>query len=389
MYTIKQSTALTMPFFVHDANGDAVLSLTNGSYTKRISKNGAAFGAMTVTITEMENGWYSIPLSTSHSDTLGLISITFTNAGAKQVNLQFRVEAKLVDDLNDAITAPTAVQNRAEMDSNSTQLAAIVADTNELQSDDVPGLIATVQADLDIITGATGVNLLTATQASIDAIEADTNELQGDWVNGGRLDLILDATATASALATVDTVVDSILLDTAEIGTAGAGLTVLATAANLATVDTVVDAILIDTAEIGAAGAGLTVLATAANLATVDTVVDAIQVATDQMVFTVTNELDVNVLSISGDSTAADNLEASMETIVVGTATGTLTTTTMADSALTETTDDHYIGRIIIWRTGVLAGQATDITDYTGSTRLFTFTATTEAPGSGDAYVIL
>lgn len=37
---------------------------------------------------------------------------------------------------------PTAAENRVEMDSNSTQLAAIVADTNELQTDDVPGLIA-------------------------------------------------------------------------------------------------------------------------------------------------------------------------------------------------------------------------------------------------------
>ena len=37
---------------------------------------------------------------------------------------------------------PTAAENRAEMDSNSTQLAAIVADTNELQTDDIPGLIA-------------------------------------------------------------------------------------------------------------------------------------------------------------------------------------------------------------------------------------------------------
>jgi hypothetical protein len=35
-------------------------------------------------------------------------------------------------------------------------------------------LIATAQADLDTITGASGVNLLTATQASIDAIETDT-----------------------------------------------------------------------------------------------------------------------------------------------------------------------------------------------------------------------
>ena len=54
------------------------------------------------------------------------------------------------------------------------ETALIVADTNELQTDNVPGLIATAQADLDVITGATGVNLLNATQASIDAIEVDT-----------------------------------------------------------------------------------------------------------------------------------------------------------------------------------------------------------------------
>ena len=44
MYPIKQSTAITIPFFVHDASGDAVTGLTDGSFTKRISKNGAAFG---------------------------------------------------------------------------------------------------------------------------------------------------------------------------------------------------------------------------------------------------------------------------------------------------------------------------------------------------------
>jgi len=58
---------------------------------------------------------------------------------------------------------------------------------------DIPALIGTAQADLDIITAADGVNLTAATQASIDAIEADTDELQGDWVNAGRLDAILDA----------------------------------------------------------------------------------------------------------------------------------------------------------------------------------------------------
>ena len=50
-------------------------------------------------------------------------------------------------------------------------LDTIAADTTT----DIPALIGTAQADLDIITGASGVNLLTATQASIDAIETDTS----------------------------------------------------------------------------------------------------------------------------------------------------------------------------------------------------------------------
>ncbi len=93
-------------------------------------------------------------------------------------------------------TAPTAAENRAELDSNSSQLAAIAADTSEVKGDLEDGGridllidaipttamrgtdssatavdLATAQADLDIITGADGVNLLSATQASVDAIE--------------------------------------------------------------------------------------------------------------------------------------------------------------------------------------------------------------------------
>tara|TARA_R110000803_G_scaffold5230_11_gene17375 strand:+ start:810 stop:1082 length:273 start_codon:yes stop_codon:yes gene_type:complete len=70
-------------------------------------------------------------------------------------------------------------------------------------------------------------------------------------------------------------------------------------------------------------------------------------------------------------------------------ATGVPTTTTMADSALTEATDDHYNGRVIIWRTGALAQQATEITAYNGTTKTFTFTATTNASSAGDAYVVV
>jgi len=64
-------------------------------------------------------------------------------------------------------------------------------------------------------------------------------------------------------------------------------------------IDTVVDAILVDTAEIGAAGAGLTALATQASVNTVDTVVDAVKVQTDKLIFTVANQIDANVQYIN------------------------------------------------------------------------------------------
>ena len=60
-----------------------------------------------------------------------------------------------IDIIANASTAPSAAAVRAEIDSNSTQLAAIVADTNELQT---------------------------------------------DWANGGRLDLILDARASQASV---------------------------------------------------------------------------------------------------------------------------------------------------------------------------------------------
>jgi len=67
---------------------------------------------------------------------------------------------------------------------------------------------------------------------------------------------------------------------------------------------------------------------------------------------------------------------------------GTLSVTQMTTD-LTESTDDHYNGQIIKWTTGALKGQATDVTDYTGSTKLLTFTQVTEAPSAGDEFIIV
>ena len=352
MYEIKQSTAETVPFFVHDSAGDALEGLSDGDFTKTLSKGSGSFGSMTVTITEMADGWYSIPLSTGHSDTLGLLTVVFTHITAKQVNLQWRVEARLVDDLNNAITAPTAVQNRTEMDSNSTQLTAIVADTNELQTDwansgrldlvldsrmaessiDTTGGVVdsvtqvgtvvggatsaaqtTAQNDLDIITGASGVNLLTATQASIDAIEADTNELQGDDVPG------LIAALNDLSAAQVNTECDTALTDYD----------------------------------------GPT-----------------------------NTEFEVRTPTAAQLAYITDHAETALPVTFSG---GTTTTAifTNVDGSGASSTDDVYNGRILIFNIGTLNQQVTDITDYDGGTTTATITAvTTAVTGSHTAILV-
>lgn len=79
----------------------------------------------------------------------------------------------------------------------------------------------------------------------------------------------------------------------------------------------------------------------------------------------------------------------SFYSIVSGAAlTGTLSTTQMT-SDLTEATDDHYNGRVIVWVSGNLYGQASVITDYDGAAKKLTFTAVTEAPSNGDKFIIV
>lgn len=117
---------------------------------------------------------------------------------------------------------------------------------NDLDAAGVRGAVGLASANLDtqIAALATAANLATVAgylDTEIAAILADTNELQTDWANGGRLDLILDARASQASVDTIDGIVDSILVDTAEIGAAGAGLTAVASAANLATLTGYVD----------------------------------------------------------------------------------------------------------------------------------------------------
>ena len=187
-------------------------------------------------------------------------------------------------------------------------------------------------------------------------------------------------------------------------------------------------------------------LATSADLATVDGNVDAIKLKTDQLTFTVSNQVDANALTggggddsatiysyftasnredvfhadVSALSTSAeiaalndisvnDVWDASLSSHNVGGSTGkalrqikegvisidgsvndTSATSTQFISSLSSSVDGYYHDKVIVFISGSLLGQARHIETYTGSTKSITVSqAFTSAPSNGDEFLIL
>jgi hypothetical protein len=105
----------------------------------------------------------------------------------------------------------------------------------------------------------------------------------------------------------------------------------------------------------------------------------------------ITNAVTADIVKVSGSTTAADILELLLDgSIVYGQAVaGTLTTTQMTTN-LTETTNDHYVPRSLVFIDGALKGQGSKaVTDYDGATKKLVFEALTEAPSVGAKFLLL
>ena len=175
-------------------------------------------------------------------------------------------------------SAPTVIEIREEMDSNSTQLAAIVLDTGTTLPSQITALNNVAATDI-VSNGA--ITTLSGAVVNVDLVDVTTTNT--DMIAGF---------ATASALAIVDSNVDSILVDTA---TTIPALIAALNDISAAQVNAECDTAISDAA-----------LATAAALATVDNVVDAIKIVTDKFVFTIANQVDSNIQSINDVAITGD-----------------------------------------------------------------------------------
>jgi len=154
--------------------------------------------------------------------------------------------------------------------------------------------------------------------------------------------------------------------------------------ATIATIDGIVDTILIDTADLQAnqgAWATATGFATSGALATVDGNVDAILVDTDTTIPAL-----IAGVPTTAEFEARTPTAAQLAYITANSATGMPVTFTTAgggtttavlnnvDGASASGTDDQYNGRLLVFTDGTLKGTVTDITGYVGSTTTATIT---------------
>jgi len=89
MFIVKQNSAVVIPVFMSDANGNGV----SGTLTVKIKKNNSNFATITPTVTADANvtGWYNIALTSSHTDTLGVTVLRAETTGALPQHVVFLV----------------------------------------------------------------------------------------------------------------------------------------------------------------------------------------------------------------------------------------------------------------------------------------------------------
>jgi len=347
-------------------NATTGAALTGASVTTKVALDGTqSSGAGTVT--ELGTGQYKyVP---TQSETNGTsVGMSFTASNAVPVNLQmFTVgqdptqttyQADVAKWLGTAASTPTVagVPNvNAKTWNDLTTVALPLIPTTAGRSLDVS---ATGEAGIDwanvgaptTTLNLSGTTIKTATDlggdtANITAIKAKTDNLPTDPA---------DASDIAASFSTVN-----------------ATLTTLS-----GYVDTEVAAIKAKTDNLPAAPAAVADIPSAATIA--GAVYDE---------------------ATSGHTTAGTygdkfgaHLKAVLKAVIGAGSTTTavvLNSSTGIDGAAPSSTDDFYNGRIIIFTSGALAGQATSISDYTGSSKTLTVVAVTSAPSAAVTAVIV
>jgi hypothetical protein len=239
-----------------------------------------------------------------------------------------------------------------------------------------------------VADAAGGLPISDAGGLDLDTKLANTNEVTAarmgaltDWINGGRLDLLLDAiladTGTDGVVVAAGSKAGYSLTATTGLGNQTANIT-----GNLS-------------GSVGSVtGAINTAAGTITTLDALDTAQDTQHGTTQTAVADVPTVAEFNARTLvaasyfdpAADRVLLDKTDALRVAAAVNDASAS---TTVFITTLTEATTDHYKGRVVIFTSGAMLGQASDITAYNGTTKALTVTALTEAPADAVTFEIV
>jgi hypothetical protein len=151
-------------------------------------------------VAEESDGWYTCTFT---PDAAGTWALEYANAGSTFVNNYVHyfkvgggeitdIKADTADIHTDVGTIDAFHDVPAQNAVANSQIRDVVGNkTDTTAGDSLVAIAKQIKAKTDNLPADPADE--SNTQGDLDAILADTNELQGDWVNGGRLDLLIDA----------------------------------------------------------------------------------------------------------------------------------------------------------------------------------------------------
>ena len=160
---IKQSTARNRMVLMIDS-ADHITGKASLTLTITASKNGAGFNSISPTVTERGNGWYSLALTTSHTDTLGDFALHITSSGADPTDIvdevTTAVDANIAQVLGTAITEGAAGRAAGSLSAFLNVASPVLTCASVNQTGDGFARLgapagASIAADLDAVPTAT------------------------------------------------------------------------------------------------------------------------------------------------------------------------------------------------------------------------------------------
>ena len=400
------------------ANTDILIHKAGGTTLPTKTSGGA---------THISNGIYYAVLDATDTNTIGPLVIYCHPSGA----LATRVECVVLDEaVYDVLFGTTAPSTYAGADtSGTTTLLSRLGTPSDLGGGaTISANLSDIEAQTDDI-GAAGAGLTAlATQASVNtiddfldteiaAIKAVTDQITFGTANRVNAQVygVETGAITAGAIATDAIGAAELAADAVSEIAAAISIPSAATIADAvwdedatahqtqgtfgqAIGDPVADSKTIYAAVVtDASGASVGVDTTAIledTGTTLQAELDGIQADTEDIqsripaALTGAGNIKADVLAISGDTTAADTLEAALDGTITATVNDAAATTTSFVTTLSSSVNDFYNGRILTFTSGALAGQQTEITDYVGATLTVTVVALTAAPANGVSFVV-